>query len=237
MTATIENEPGNKRISELDSARGIAIILVVLVHTFSFGCQFGGWDLEWTDFFWAVKQYGGCFFVLLAGVCVTLGSKSFKRGVIVFLMGMAFTGITYWLYLSGREDENVLIQWGVLHCIGFCMMLWPLLKKIPPWLRIAAGAVIICAGYYLMSQIHVRTPWLFPLGLRTWHFTAMDYFPLMPHMGWFLLGSGLGSLIYKDRKPLFPSLKPGLFAFCGRHSLEIYMIHQPLLYIFFRFWR
>ena len=237
MTGTPETGSRNKRITELDSARGIAILLVVLVHTFSFGKQFGGWDFEWTGFFWAVKHYGGAFFVLLSGVCVTLGSKSVRRGIIVFLLGMTLTGATTWLYLSGREDEHVLIQWGVLHCIGMCMILWPLFKKLPPWLRMAMGVVIICVGYYLRSQVHVRNPWLFPLGLRTWHFVAMDYFPLMPHLGWFLLGSGLGSLIYKDRKPLFPSLKPGVFAFCGRHSLEIYMIHQPLLYIFFRFWR
>ena len=233
----METESRNKRIVELDSARGIAILLVVLVHIFSFGCQFGGWGLEWTDFFWGVKQYGGAFFVFLSGVCATLGSKSVKRGIAVFLCGMLFTGLTVWLYLSGREDESILIQWGVLHCIGLCMILWPLLRKIPSWLRIVLGAVIAAAGYYLLSQIHVRNPWLFPLGLRTWDFTALDYFPLMPHLGWFLMGSGLGSLVYSGRRPLFPSLRPGVLAFCGRHSLGIYLIHQPLLYMFFRFWR
>ena len=233
----MENELQKKRITELDSARGIAILLVVLVHTFSFGQMFGGWNIDWTDFFWAVKQYGGAFFVFLSGVCVILGSRSFKRGLAVFLCGMILTGVTVWLYLSGAEDEHILVQWGVLHCIGFCMMVWPLFRKLPPWVRIALGAVIVIIGYYLMSQVHVRNPWLFPLGLRTWHFAAFDYFPLMPHMGWFLLGSGLGSLVYKDRKPLFPSLKPGLFAFCGRHSLAIFLVHQPLLYVIFRFWR
>ena len=231
----MEKDSVSKRIVELDAARGIAILCVVAMHVFSFGKAFGGWDPAWIPFFYAVKQYGGSFFVLLSGVCVTLGSKSVKRGAVVFLCGMVFTGLTAWLYFSGQEGETVLIQWGVLHCIGACMMLWPLFKKLPPAARIVIGAVIVIAGYYLQLQIHVRNPWLFPLGLRTWDFTAFDYFPLMPHLGWFLLGSGIGSFVYKDRRPLFPSLKPGVLAFCGRQSLAIYIIHQPLLYLIFRF--
>lgn len=231
----MQNEKSSKRITELDSARGIAILCVIAVHVFSFGKLFGGWDFQWNSFLWMVKQYGGAFFVLLSGVCATLGSKSVKRGAAVFFCGMILTGLTVWLFNSGRESENVLIQWGVLHCIGTCMIIWPLFRKMPAALRMVLGAVCVALGLYLTSQIHVRNPWLFPLGLRAWSFKAMDYFPLLPHLGWFLLGSGLGSVIYKDRRPIFPSLKPGVLAFCGRHSLLIYMIHQPLLYVFFRF--
>ena len=233
----MEQKNGSNRIAELDAARGIAILCVVAVHVFAFGKQFGGWTFEWTPFFYAVKQYGGAFFVLLAGVCVTLGRRSLKRGAIVFLFGMVLTGLTTWLYLSGQEDESVLIQWGVLHCLGTCMMLWPPFRKTPVWLRAVLGTVIVALGYYLRFQVHVMNPWLFPLGLRTWHFVAMDYFPLMPHLGWFLLGSCLGNTVYKERQPLIPSLKPGVLAFCGRHSLAIYLVHQPLLYVIFRFWR
>lgn len=225
----------NKRITELDAVRGIAILCVVAVHTFSFGEQFGGWDVRWSSFFWFVKQYCGAFFVLLSGVCAILAHKSVKRGLMVFALGLCLTAVTWWLVLSGRETEEVLIQWGVLHCIGTCMMLWPLFKRLPPWVRLAAGAAMIAAGYYLEFQVHVRDPWLFPLGLRTWHFTAMDYFPLLPNLGWFLAGSFIGSRVYGEGRPLFPSLKPGVLAFCGRHSLAIYLIHQPLLYIIFRF--
>lgn len=231
----MQNEKSSKRITELDSARGIAILCVTAVHVFSFGKLFGGWDFQWNSFMWMVKQYGGAFFVLLSGVCATLGSKSVKRGAAVFCCGMILTGLTVWLFLSGREGENVLIQWGVLHCIGTCMILWPLFRKMPAPVRLALGAVLAAIGLYLRFQVHVSSPWLFPLGLRTWHFETMDYFPLLPHLGWFLMGSGLGSLVYKDRQPLFPALKPGLFAFCGRHSLSIFMIHQPLLYILFKF--
>lgn len=208
---------------------------VIAIHVFSFGKLFGGWTFEWSSLLWAVKQYGGAFFVFLSGVCAVLGSRSVKRGAAVFFCGMILTGLTEWLYLSGREDEHVLIQWGVLHCIGMCMILWPLFRKLPAYARLAAGVALTAAGYYIKLQIHVRNPWLFPLGLRTWSFTAMDYFPMLPNFGWFLLGSGAGSLIYGKRQPLFPDLKPGIFAFCGRNSLLIYMIHQPILYLIFRF--
>ena len=230
----MNEKSGNNRITELDAARGIAVLCMVVVHVLAFGKKFGGWDYEWSAFFTFVKQYGGAFFVILSGVCATLSSRLFKRGVIVFCCGMALTGVTYWLCHSGREDETVLIQWGVLHCIGVCMMLWPVLKKLPVWARFALGAVIVVAGYYIRSYVYVRSSWLFPLGLRWWDFAAFDYFPLMPHLGWFMIGSGIGAAVYKDRKPLFPSLKPGALAFIGRNSLFIYLIHLPLLYVIFR---
>lgn len=233
----MEERISKNRIVELDAARGIAVLCMVMIHVFSIGGKFGGMELVWHPFFRFVKQYGGAFFVVISGICVTLGEKNLKRGLAVLSCGMILTGLTVWLYLSGQEDEHILIQWGVLHCLGTCMLLWSLFRKLPIGLRAALGAAMVAAGYWLRLQVHVRNPWLFPLGLRTWDFTTFDYFPLLPHFGWFLLGSCLGNLVYKDRKPLFPSLKPGVFAFCGRHSLAIYMIHQPLLYIFFRFWR
>lgn len=231
----MKQKTADNRIAELDAARGIAVVCMVILHVYAFGEEFGGWDRDWVPFFRALMDYGGAFFVFLSGVCAVLGSRSVKRGLIVFACGMCLTALTVWLYLSGREPESILIQWGALHCIGMCMMLWPLFRKMPVGLRAAAGAVIAAAGYYLRLQVHVRNPWLFPLGLRTWHFVAFDYFPMLPHLGWFLCGSALGSLIYRDRRPLFPSLEPGVLAFIGRHSLAIYMIHEPLLYVFFRF--
>ena len=73
------------RIWELDALRGLFILCVVLVHTI-FDLQLFGFVGEDTPvLFNIIRDYGGILFVLISGICVTLGSHSFRRGAIVFL--------------------------------------------------------------------------------------------------------------------------------------------------------
>ncbi|NLF79968.1 MAG: DUF1624 domain-containing protein [Clostridia bacterium] len=72
----------------------------------------------------------------------------------------------------------------------------------------------------------------FILGWNRAFYTA-DYFPLIPYLGWFLLGAALGGLLYRDKRSLFPgrggrAARP--FLWLGRHALLIYILHQPLIY-------
>ena len=227
---------GSGRIWELDALRGIAIICVCIIHYFTQLSLVGGRDVQWLPFFWFVKQYWGAIFVIISGICVAFSHSSFRRGLIVMGCGLALTALTYWLYLSGREGDGVLIQWGTLHLIGFCMMLYPLLKKLPAPALFGLGAAIIVCGYYCMANVRVFSSWLFPFGLRTYYFTAFDWFPIMPYLGWFMTGIGLKRLIYKEKRSLLPRVNERFLPLrflcaCGRHSLEIFMIHQPLFYL------
>jgi uncharacterized membrane protein len=71
----------------------------------------------------------------------------------------------------------------------------------------------------------------------TWPgFGASDHFPILPFIGWFMLGTVLGRTVYKDRKTLLPSVNESsaavrFFCWCGRNSLWIYLLHQPVLYL------
>ena len=45
-----------------------------------------------------------------------------------------------------------------------------------------------------------------------------------------LLGAILGRKLYRNKESLFPRLRPNHFlCFCGKHSLWIYLLHQPVL--------
>jgi uncharacterized membrane protein len=113
------------------------------------------------------------------------------------------------------------------------MMVWPLFQKLPVWLLAILGIVIVMQGYYF-NTIRVEPRWLFPLGLRRVGFATADYFPIFPEFGWFLLGAVLGKTVYRKKQTLLPRVNAQapilrFFCFCGRQSLPIYLVHQPLL--------
>ena len=46
----------------------------------------------------------------------------------------------------------------------------------------------------------------------------------------FLLGALAGRTLYAGGQSLLPNLSPNRFlCFCGKHSLSIYLLHQPIL--------
>ena len=85
------------------------------------------------------------------------------------------------------------------------------------------------AVFYHIYPLGLTAPYLYPLGLTAPNFESADYFPLFPYLGYFLLGAAFGKTRYKSRETLFPNFPPQRFlCLCGRHSLLIYLIHQPI---------
>lgn len=223
-----------KRIWELDAFRGLCIIGMVIVHLiYDLVDLYRIVDWDYPQWFAFVKDWGGLLFLVLSGICVTLGSRSVRRGLIVLSCGLICTAVTYGMYRLELSGKSIIIYFGVLHCLGICMLLWPLLKKSPIWLLAVLGIVLTAAGFYV-ETLRVDTPWLIPFGLLYRGFASSDYFPLLPNLGYFLLGAALGRLIYRQKESLFPKINEKniilrFLQFCGRHSLWIYLLHQPVL--------
>ena len=223
-----------KRIWELDAFRGLCIIGVVLVHlVYDLVDLYGIVKWEYPAWFAFIKDWGGVIFLLLSGVCVTLGSHSIRRGLIVFCCGMIITAVTYGMTFAGFPSY-IIIYFGVLHCLGVCMLLWPLFKRLPNWLT-ALIAVIICIVGLYWRQNTPLVSWLtMPFGAPPPGFATSDYFPLFPNLGFFLLGSLLGKNLYKNKVTRFPGVNKNFFlirvlVLCGKYSLPIYLLHQPLI--------
>jgi uncharacterized membrane protein len=164
---------------------------------------------------------------------VTLGRRSVRRGLIVFGCGMVITAVTFGMYKFGF-DKSIMIYFGVLHCLGVCMILWALFKKCPTWLLALLGIAMVILGLYLRGRITASDYWLIPLGFLPPRFATSDYFPLFPNLGYFLLGSTLGRTVYRKKESLLPQVNQNhflvrFFSFCGRQSLLIYLAHQPIL--------
>ena len=73
-----------ERIWELDALRGLCILGMILVHFVFDLVFFDGFELTLPLWFQYLQQYGHLFFILISGICATLGSNSFRRGLIVF---------------------------------------------------------------------------------------------------------------------------------------------------------
>ena len=222
------------RIWELDALRGVCILCVIVVHFLFDLSFFGGLDLTLPAWYVFLQEYGGAIFVVLSGVCVTLGSKSVRRGLIVFACGMLITAVTYGMYRLGMSGADVVVKFGVLHLLGVCMLVYPAFKKLPPAMLTVLGLVIAITGYAIRGVV-VPQHWLFPLGLSYEGFTSSDYFPLFPQLGYFLIGAAIGKTAYREKKTLLPGSfqKTGIarfFCWCGRQSLFIYLLHQPIVY-------
>lgn len=221
-----------QRIWELDAFRGICVLGMVAVHLiYDLGSVF---DWTYPALFTLVKQWGGVLFLLLSGICVTLGTHNIRRGCIVFGFGLVCSAVTAALYFLDFADFDILIWFGVLHCLGISMILWSIFSKLPLWGLGLSGIAIAALGFLMDAYLRCYTIWLVPLGIQFPGFVSSDYFPLFPYLGFFLLGSFLGRILYAQHKSRFPSVNTGSAAvrfcvFCGKHSLAIYLLHQPVL--------
>lgn len=225
-----------KRIWELDAFRGLCILGMVIVHlVYDMVDMYRLVDWEYPLAFTLVLDYGGKLFFILSGLCATLGSRSVRRGITVLAGGVLCTAVTGGMYLLGLASDPIIIIWfGALHCLGVCMLLWPLFKKLPVWALILLGAAALGAGWYLDAFVRADFPWLVPLGVVFPGFRTSDYFPLLPNLGFFLLGAAIGRVLYRKKESLLPGVNARLFpisflCWCGRQALPIYLLHQPIL--------
>jgi uncharacterized membrane protein len=228
------------RYREIDLVRGIAILMMVAFHTLFDLNFFSVFSVEVSGGFWRYFAYAtASLFLLVAGISLTISrakmpalvtrsqviKKFLLRGAGIFLLGLLVTLCT-WIYL-----KEGFIVFGILHLIGVSVMLSPLFF----WLKkraVLLGFFCIVTGYILST---VNGPiWLLPLGIHPASFWSVDYEPLFPWFGCVLIGMGLGEYLYKDGLrqfvvPEIPVIVIQPLAFLGRHSLVIYLIHQPII--------
>ncbi len=222
------------RIWELDAARGFCILCVIVIHAVFDLQYFFSLQLSLPGIYHFIQDNGAVLFILISGICATLGSRSFRRGALVFACGLLISAVTYGMIALGMAGSDVAIHFGILHLLGLCMMLYPLIRRLPTAAIAALGTAVILLGYYFLAHRY-PVEWLFVLGIRSPHYAAGDYFPILPYLGWFCIGIVLGRTLYREQRTRFPNAPANaapirFFRCCGRHSLLIYLVHQPICY-------
>lgn len=221
------------RIWELDAARGLGLIGMIVIHLLFDLTSLTG-VLSWQEpgWFLFLKNNGGALFLVISGISATLGHHPLKRGAQVLACGVLCTAVTYGMYRLGLATRGIVIYFGVLQCLGVCMLLWCPVQRWRPEVLLALGLVLAAAGLYLSGRTVDAPFWLIPFGFCPEWFVSSDYFPLLPNFGWFLVGAWIGKRVYGDKKTKFPQVNETVFrplCVLGRHSLPVYLLHQPVL--------
>ena len=229
-TAASPGKAGGSRIDFLDLWRSVCVWMMLLYHAaydlMLYGILPAAVETHPFAHVYTALCSGG--FILLSGICIRMSRNPYRRGAIVFLSAMLVSVVSA---LAGLP-----IYFGVLHLLGVCMFLYALLRRWIERLPANRWFINVClflfaAAYALVPETRVGARWLFPLGLRYDGFYSADYYPLLPWALLFLTGTLMGRIpdIRRDADMLRRNY-PAALTFCGRHSLAIYLIHQPVMY-------
>lgn len=226
-----------RRFDALDAARAAALLAMAAYHAL--------WDLghlRLTPETYAASPAGKLAAHLIAGsflVLVGIGLVLMNRGGIQwrpFLIRVARIGgaaVLITVATSVAFPQSY-IFFGILHCIALSSVLaLPFLFVPAPLVALAAALVI--AAPQLVSHPILDAPALFFLGLGSRLPQTNDYVPLFPWFGLVLAGIAAARLappalarsrIGRWRAEGRPARRA---VWAGRHSLAIYLIHQPVL--------
>lgn len=222
-------EQATRRIELIDAVRGFDLYVMVVHHIFYDLCAFCGLPWVWfSNPVWNVVHYlSAGTFILLAGVSANFSHSNLKRGLRTLAIALGITAVTVLM--------NMPILFGVLHLLGCCMVLYAVTarfwQRLPAWTIPALSLAGVLATAKLVNGYPSAVPHLWMLGLTTPDFSSADYFPLLPWVFVFLFGTWAGKYVREGRLPrrFYEARAPRLAA-VGRHSLLIYVLHQPVLY-------
>ena len=235
MTHLPDSEPN--RLPIVDEVRGLAIIGVVIFHFV--------WDLDFTGMIASGLAFHPLWigfgrllagtFMFLVGVSLVLANqhvvnwgRATRRIAVIACAALIITAITYLVF------PTAFVFYGILHAIAVASFLGLLLVYKPPLVLLSLG-VIVWSLPLVFADPSFDTRWLAWIGFSRQPPFSNDLVPIFPWLGITLVGMALTRLALNFRidNRLSTSLQRGkgrrFLSFCGRYSLLIYLVHQPIL--------
>ncbi len=225
----------SRRLDAVDVARGVALVAMAAYH-FTWDLAYFGVVAPTTPFTPPMRLAShaiGSTFLGLAGLSLALAhARGFRPrpfGVRLIRIGAAAALVSAATYALAPETP---ILFGILHCL-FVASLLSLPFLIAPgalstWAALALGGALVALPLVYASTTF-DPPWWVWLGFGVHDPATLDWRPLAPWAGALLIGLALARLAPAPphwRAKAAPLRGLGL---AGRHSLAVYLIHQPIL--------
>ena len=225
-----------QRIDAIDIARGVALLAMAVYHF--------AWDLEFFGYVdpgmtavggWKIFARSiASSFLFLAGVSLFLAHADgirwrgyWRRLAMVAGAALAISVATYF------ATPDSFIFFGILHQIALASVLGLAFVRLPAVLTLVAAGLVVAAPHFLRAAFY-DAPWWWWTGLSEAYPRSNDYVPVFPWFAAVLAGIAVAKLARSsgllDR---LAAIRSGRWAqpaaFAGRHSLAVYLIHQPVL--------
>lgn len=237
-----EQQPARYHL--IDAVRGFAILNMIAYHlVYDIFVVFG---IDTAFYLYLPMRIWERFicvtFLIVSGVSLNFSRHPYRRGVIVNLCGFLITAVTV------LAVPTQAVWFGVLNLIGCGMMItyavsgW--LKQLRPELGAGISLLLyallygVPEGYigFFGFRLIALPEWLYTnryfafLGFPSNDFFSADYFPLIPWVFLFICGWFLWRVVERYQKERWFMPRVPALGWLGRHSLIIYLLHQPALY-------
>jgi uncharacterized membrane protein len=235
--AEAETRERSGRVDAADCARGLALVGMAVYHL--------SWDfadfrlappmLPFTPGMRLLSHTVASAFLALVGVSLALAhrkglnTRAFWRRLAI-VAGAAALVTAGSLVFAPSEPTT----FGILHCIAVASLIAGPFVTAPPWASLAIGVAAIAAPWLGRSTLF-DPPWVLWLGLGEALPNTLDWRPLLPWAGVVFLGLGAARLpgviegLTSPKRWRAGSTPARAICFAGRHSLPIYLVHQPIL--------
>ena len=233
-TARLTAAPADRRIGLIDALRGVALVAMAIYHF----C----WDLEFFHYLEPGTASQGFLklfarsiassFLFLAGLSLVLAHGRAIRWPGFWRRFAMVAGAAAAITVATRVFTPAeFIHFGILHAIAAFSLIGLAFLRLPAAVTLAAAAAALALPFAYRSGFFDH-PALWWTGLMPVPPRSNDYVPLFPWIAAFLAGLGFGRIAldsgFIERLRGRVSADTPL-AIAGRHSLLVYLVHQPVL--------
>ena len=233
---------GGTRFDLVDALRGFAVAQMLVFHFCFLLREFslGFVDFYYSPFWLNFRTLIVIQFLLIVGVSLKIATdggikrRSYFGRLVQLFVYAGIVSLTTYLMEPGRVVIFGILQFILVASIlGLIFVRWSW-----PNLLIGGGMVLLALNY---SNPQFNQESLFWIGLMTRAPVTLDYVPLLPWFGVVVIGIYLGQLVISSahfrviRQWANKDPVSRLLALIGRHSLNIYMAHVPIFFVFIYF--